>query len=85
MSDIVLHDLRHEGISRLFELGFQIHEVALVSGHTNWRTLMRYTHLQPASLVQREHELRALVKKDGRTTPRKNEPMSKGRAPGAPS
>ena len=61
--DVVLHDLRHEGISRLFELGFAIQEVAMVSGHTNWRTLSRYTHLRPEGLVQRERELRALTKK----------------------
>ncbi len=59
IEDLVLHDLRHEGISRLFELGFQIQEVALVSGHTEWKTLARYTHLKPAALVQRERELRA--------------------------
>jgi site-specific recombinase XerD len=63
VQDVVLHDLRHEGITRLFELGFQIQEVAMVSGHTNWRTLSRYTHLRPEGLVQREHELRALGKK----------------------
>jgi integrase len=58
--DVRLHDLRHEAISRLFELGFQIQEVAMVSGHTNWRTLERYTHLRPASLVQREMVLRSI-------------------------
>lgn len=61
LKNIVLHDLRHEGISRLFELGFEIQEVALVSGHTNWRTLRRYTHLRPASLVQKEMRLRELA------------------------
>jgi len=63
VQDVVLHDLRHEGISRLFELGFAIQEVAMVSGHTNWRTLARYTHLRPESLVQREQHLRTLAKK----------------------
>ena len=28
-----MHDLRHEGVSRLFEQGYQIQKVALVSGH----------------------------------------------------
>lgn len=56
--DVVFHDLRHEGISRMFELGFQIQEVALVSGHTNWKTLARYLHLRPQSLVEREKQLR---------------------------
>lgn len=62
LEDIVLHDLRHEGISRLFELGFQIQEVALVSGHTNWKTLQRYTHLQPQALVAKERMLREGLK-----------------------
>ena len=56
--DVVFHDLRHEGISRMFELGFQVQEVALVSGHTNWKTLARYLHLRPQSLVHRERQLR---------------------------
>jgi integrase len=58
LQDIRLHDLRHEGISRLFELGFSIPEVALVSGHTEWRTLKRYTHVKPQSLVAKETKLR---------------------------
>lgn len=64
LEDIVLHDLRHEGISRMFELGFEIQEVALVSGHTNWRTLRRYTHLRPQSLVAKELRLRKLQEMD---------------------
>lgn len=44
------HDLRHEGISRLFEAGYQIQEVAIVSGHRDWKSLKRYTNLRPESL-----------------------------------
>jgi integrase len=44
------HDLRHEAISRLFEAGFDIPQVALVSGHKNWKNLRRYTNLDPVSL-----------------------------------
>ena len=40
-----LHDLRHEGISRLFSLGLRIEHVAEISGHLSWATLKRYTHL----------------------------------------
>lgn len=62
IEDLVLHDLRHEGISRLFEKGFSIEEVSLVSGHTDWSTLKRYTHLKPTSLVAKERKLdRALA------------------------
>jgi integrase len=40
------HDLRHDGISRLFELGWNIPHVAAVSGHRSWQSLKRYTHLR---------------------------------------
>jgi integrase len=45
--DLHFHDLRHEGTSRLFEEGYQIQEVALVTGHKDWRNLRRYTNLRP--------------------------------------
>ena len=40
------HDLRHEGISRLFEMGRTIPQVAAVSGHRSWTSLKRYTHIR---------------------------------------
>lgn len=52
--DMRWHDLRHEGISRLFEKGYRIEEVALVSGHSSWNMLKRYTHLSPESLHRDE-------------------------------
>ncbi|WP_348945270.1 site-specific integrase [Chitinibacter sp. FCG-7] len=48
--DLTFHDLRHEGISRLFEQGYQIQEVALVSGHRSWKNLARYTQLRAVDL-----------------------------------
>ncbi len=44
--DLHLHDLRHDGISRLFEIGGNIPQVAAVSGHRSWSSLKRYTHLR---------------------------------------
>ena len=44
--DLHFHDLRHEGISRLFELGWTIPHVATVSGHRSWKSLERYTHIK---------------------------------------
>ncbi|MES0055186.1 site-specific integrase [Mesorhizobium sp. M0078] len=38
------HDLRHEAISRLFELGLTVPEVASISGHKTLAQLMRYSH-----------------------------------------
>lgn len=48
---LTFHDGRHEGVSRLFERGFRIEQVALVSGHKDWRTLRRYTQLRAEDLV----------------------------------
>ena len=41
--DLHFHDLRHEGITRLFEMGWSIPRVACVSGHRAWKSLQRYT------------------------------------------
>jgi integrase len=40
------HDLRHDGVSRLFEMGKSIPQAASVSGHRSWQNLKRYTHLR---------------------------------------
>ena len=50
IEDLHFHDLRHEGTSRLFEAGFSIQQVALVTGHRDWKMLRRYTHLKPETL-----------------------------------
>lgn len=46
--DLHFHDLRHEGTSRLFEAEFRIEQVALVTGHRDWKMLRRYTHSRVA-------------------------------------
>lgn len=51
--DATLHDLRHEGISRLFEAGLNIPEVSLISGHSSWASLKRYTQIQPAHVLEK--------------------------------
>lgn len=38
------HDLRHEAVSRFFEIGLTIPEVASISGHRDLRMLARYAH-----------------------------------------
>ena len=53
ISDLHFHDLRHEAISRLFELGLDIPEVMMMSGHTDHRMLLRYTHLTARRLVSK--------------------------------
>lgn len=56
--DLHLHDMRHEGTSRLFEQGLTIPEAALVTGHKSWANLKRYTQLQPEALTQQERASR---------------------------
>lgn len=50
ITNLHFHDLRHEGVSRLFEQGYTIEQVAIVSGHRDWKSLKRYTNLRPESL-----------------------------------
>jgi integrase len=50
IENLHFHDLRHEGTSRLFEAGLAIQQVALVTGHKDWKMLRRYTHLKPETL-----------------------------------
>lgn len=53
LPDFRYHDLRHEAVSRFFELGLSIPEVALISGHRDTRMLMRYTHLRPEDVADK--------------------------------
>lgn len=52
IEDLHFHDLRHEGISRLFERGYGVMEVAKVSGHRDINQLRRYVQLKPEELHQ---------------------------------
>ena len=51
--DLRFHDLRHEAISRFFEYGLSVPEVALISGHKDTRMLFRYTHLKPEDVAEK--------------------------------
>ncbi|MBA0162867.1 site-specific integrase [Pectobacterium versatile] len=54
IDDLHFHDLRHEAISRFFELGtLNVMEVAAISGHKSMNMLKRYTHLRAAHLVSK--------------------------------
>ena len=61
LPDLRVHDLRHEAVSRLFELGLSVPEVALISGHKDVRMLFRYTHLMPDQVRDRLDLLGAKV------------------------
>lgn len=46
IDDLRFHDLRHEGVTRLFEMGRTPPLAASVSGHRSWSSLQRYTHIR---------------------------------------
>ena len=58
--DLHFHDLRHEAVTRFFELGLSLPEVALISGHRDPRMLFRYTHLNAATLADKLSKLQKL-------------------------
>jgi len=47
------HDLRHEAISRFFEIGLNPMEVSSISGHKTLQMLKRYTHLKAEDLAKK--------------------------------
>jgi integrase len=51
--DLKFHDLRHEAVSRLFERGLNVAEVAAISGHKTWSQLRRYTQLKAEDLARK--------------------------------
>ena len=53
IKDLKFHDLRHEAVSRFFELGLNVMEVSTISGHKELSMLKRYTHLSADALVGR--------------------------------
>jgi integrase/predicted RNase H-like HicB family nuclease len=54
IDNLRFHDLRHEAISRLFELGtLDTMEVASISGHRSLSMLRRYTHLRAQKLAKK--------------------------------
>jgi integrase len=53
LEDLHFHDLRHERTSELFELGLDVTEVALVTGHKSLSMLMRYTHHKASKIAMK--------------------------------
>ncbi|UNX66915.1 site-specific integrase [Klebsiella aerogenes] len=59
IEDLHYHDLRREGASRLFEMGFSVEEVAQVTGHKNLQTLWTvYREIYPQTLHERFEQLK---------------------------
>ena len=53
LTNLHFHDLRHEAITRFFERGLSLPEVATISGHKTWTMLRRYTHLSAESIAMK--------------------------------
>jgi len=54
IENLHFHDMRHEAVSRLFELGtLDMMEIASISGHKSLSMLKRYTHLKAQRLVRK--------------------------------
>ena len=47
------HDFRHEAISRFFEKGLTIPEVASISGHSTPQMLFRYAHADQSKIAEK--------------------------------
>ncbi len=51
-NNLRFHDLRHEATSRFFErTNLQTMEIAMITGHTDLKTLSQYANLRPALLA----------------------------------
>ncbi|MBY3038962.1 site-specific integrase [Rhizobium laguerreae] len=74
IEDLKFHDLRHDGVSRLFELGAGIPQAAAVSGHRSWSSLKRYSHIRQSGDKYADWKWLAVVKKPARAGSR---PISK--------
>lgn len=57
--DLHLHDMRHEGTSRLFEAGYGVAEVRVVTGHKSLAHLSRYTNLKAEDVAAKSHAAKA--------------------------
>jgi integrase len=53
LENVKFHSMRHEAISRLFEIGLSIPEVSVISGHRTLSCLQRYTHIRPENVAEK--------------------------------
>ncbi|MGY3610155.1 MULTISPECIES: site-specific integrase [unclassified Bradyrhizobium] len=59
VDDLRFHDLRHEAISRFFELGLTIPEIATISGHRDATMLLRYAHASSSAVFKKLNRMAA--------------------------
>jgi len=63
-----MHDCRHEATSRMMSAGLNIHDVKSVTGHSDLRSLSRYTHGNLAIAIKAvlDKHIKATTKKQKR-------------------
>lgn len=53
IEEFCFHQTRHEAISRMWELGLSEVEIANQSGHKDWKSLRRYSHIDADNLAKK--------------------------------
>lgn len=53
LEQVKIHSMRHEAISRMFEIGLSIPEVLIVGGHRTLSCLQRCTHIRPENVAEK--------------------------------
>ena len=81
IDDLHFHDLRHDGISRLFEQGMNIPQAASVSGHRSWQSLKRYTHIRQSGDKYQDWPWLAVVTQQPPQHKRQRAPYAVSREP----
>lgn len=59
IEDLRWHDTRHEALSRMAEMGWNIVRISSHSGHLDWKTLQRYLH--PSRILVRRDPVTGVV------------------------
>lgn len=79
--DLRFHDLRHEATARFFErTSLQTMEIALITGHTELKTLQRYANLRPSILASKLDAGQIVLKpKATKRAPKKAAPRKSAR------
>ena len=62
ISDLRFHDMRHEAVSRFFEMGLNVPEVRLISGHKDVRMLFRYVNLKAENVAMKLSTIGSSIK-----------------------
>ena len=60
--DLRFHDLHHEAVSRFFEMGLSVPEVAFLSKHKDYRMLASYTHMTVGNVRNRLYSYESSIR-----------------------